>query len=54
MITGLITLTTTYIVIGIGLNILKDDTNETSRTVVKLVKESFDWPKKLYNTWKKD
>jgi len=54
MFTGLITIASMYLTIGIGVKIAKDDSGETTNEVIKLIKESVSWPKEVYNKFKKD
>ena len=54
MFTGLVTLGTIYLSIGLAATIVKDDSGNASKMAAQLFKSSAKWPKDLYDKYLKD
>jgi hypothetical protein len=54
MFTGLVTIATLYLTIGVGIKIAKDDTGKVAEQAIELIKGSASWPKEIYEKLKKD
>ncbi len=49
MFTGLVTLATIYMTVGVTMSVTTDETGKKSGEVLKVVKDAIKWPLDIYN-----